>query len=512
MFGYIRKSLNRKILLVLSASVALVMATVIYLTVERQTREMLKEMFINSEEIAEALHAGIKYPMAKGDNSAVERHLLEIREKMPDLDVYICNTEQKITFSSHEGTIQSDMKRYIRSSEALSALTIALTTAVHPERSYEEQVSMHRNLIHIHTVFNEPECHRCHGSAKNVLGAIVLKKSTDRYYASIAGLRNSNLLISMFGIGAIVLIVHTLMSSMVIRPVGRLAADLRILPERLSNNDPFAIPEIRRKDEIGELQDTFNQMAVDIVEKTHHLEVSREGLAKANRELEAFAYSVSHDLRAPLRNIDGFSKILLDDYGDRIDDRAKHYLTRVRNGTARMSVLIDDMLAFSRIGRAELQMRETDLGKIIEVIRDHYSQDIQDRQISIIVEKIPFIRCDPTLMQSLLSNLISNAVKFTRGVESPVITIGYLPGRHALFVRDNGVGFDMKYHDKVFQVFQRLHLPEEYEGTGIGLAIVKRIAERHHGAAWAESESGQGAVFYVSFPPENIREREQHSV
>lgn len=505
MVKFIRKSLNRKILLALSISVALVVAVVIFLTDSRQTAEMLREMHINSSEIAAALHSGIRYPMAQGDSSAVEKHLLDIRRTMKDVDVFICDADQKIIFSSHEGTINSEIKRYIDSQTALSALTVALASGTQLDRSIEEQVAMNRNIIHIHTVLNERECFRCHGSDKKVLGAIVLKKSADRYYASIAGLRNRNMLVSFLGICAIVLLVYALMRRTVINPIGRLANDLRTLPERIMKDEPFTIPDVNRKDEIGTLQDTFNQMAVDLVEKTHHLEISRENLAKANKELEAFAYSVSHDLRAPLRNIDGFSKILLDDYADRLDDRARHYLTRVRDGTSRMATLIDDMLTFSRIGRTELQMRDAGCMELIRAVLEHYADEIRMRNIVIAVEKLPVIACDPTLMQSLFANLISNAIKFTRDAGSPRITVGYDAGRQAFFVRDNGVGFEMKYHDKIFQVFQRLHLPEEYAGTGIGLAIVKRIADRHHGAVWAESEPGKGATFFVAWPLEHIR-------
>ena len=236
------------------------------------------------------------------------------------------------------------------------------------------------------------------------------------------------------------------------------------------------------------------------MKKTTQLRSRTLNLNGHTRSLEAFAYSVSHDLRAPLRNIDGFSKILLDEYAATLDDRAKHYLMRVRNGTERMSLLIDDMLTFSRIGRAELQFKRINCSEIIKPVLDYYAAETEKRKVSVILQELPDINGDPVLMQSLFSNFISNAFKYSRNTEQPEIVIGYDRGRKAIFVKDNGVGFEMKYHDKVFQVFQRLHLPEEYEGTGIGLAIVKRIAERHHGRVWAESEPGKGATFYIDLP------------
>jgi two-component system sensor kinase len=223
-------------------------------------------------------------------------------------------------------------------------------------------------------------------------------------------------------------------------------------------------------------------------------------LEQANKELEAFAYSVSHDLRAPLRGIAGFSKILLDEYSAQLDDRCAHYLKRITDSTNRMSTLIDDILALSRAGRIELQLRPIEFIDIINNIMKDFREEIESRGISLKIGAVPKIRCDSTLMQTVFSNLISNAIKFTQGKEKPEIEIGFDEKKDALFVRDNGIGFDMQYYDKIFQVFQRLHLPEEYEGTGIGLAIVKRIVDRHQGKVWAESEIGKGATFFVKLP------------
>jgi light-regulated signal transduction histidine kinase (bacteriophytochrome) len=241
-------------------------------------------------------------------------------------------------------------------------------------------------------------------------------------------------------------------------------------------------------------------MAVELYEKNHSLHKANLDLANANKELEAFAYSVSHDLRAPLRNIDGFSKILLDSFADQLPEKARHYLGRVRNGTVRMSNLIDDILTFSRIGRADLSYRKVSAESIIRGVLENFTGDIEKRNISVVIRDLPDINCDVTLIQSLFLNIIGNAIKYSRNVENPEVVIGYDRAKHAIYVKDNGVGFEMQYHDKIFQIFQRLHLPEEYEGTGIGLAIVKRIAERHHGKVWAESEPGHGSTFYIDLP------------
>lgn len=500
MFDYLRKSLSLRILILLFISVATVMGFVIYLTVSHDTESMLKEMTDNSEEITSAIYAGIKYPMSVGDSDAVEQQLLDIREKMKNIQIFICDTEQKIVFSTNEGTIKSDIKRYLNNEEVLNTLTASLQTGTNNESIFEEKTSFNKYLVHIRVVPNEEKCFKCHGSEKEVLGAIVLKKSTDRNYAAITHTRNNNILTSFLGICAIIGLLHTLLSRLVSRPVRSLAREIRRLPEKIAEKDNIVSPVIKRNDEIGDLQNSFYDMAIELDEKSRAIEKSQQKLLAANKELEAFAYSVSHDLRAPLRNIDGFSKILLDEFSGNLDDRAKHYLVRVRDGTTKMSVLIDDMLTFSRIGRTELQFKITNCKNIISPILEYFSAEIDSRKISVVIEDIPMINCDAVLMQSLFTNLISNAIKFIRATEHPSIVIGFDKAKKAIYVKDNGIGFDMQYHDKIFQVFQRLHLPEEYPGTGIGLAIVKRIVDRHKGTVWAESEINHGAAFFIKLP------------
>lgn len=499
MLSFIRKSLSKKILVVLSVSVALIMSGVIYLTYLFETDEMFRTININSEETASTIYAGIKYPMSVGDSGAVEKQLFDIKE-LTGIDIFICNTDRIITFSSRKEFIRSGIGAHIASREVLEVLGRALQDGQIPSEGYLEELQGKKYFIHITAIRNQEECFGCHGPEKKILGAIVSRKSADRNYAAIANIRDTNIMISIVGIFAIITIAHILMVRLVSQPIKGLANDIKRLPEQISKNNLISGAKITRKDQIGTLQKAFSDIAVEIYEKSHAIEMSNSKLEKAYLELESFAYSVSHDLRAPLRNIDGFSKILLDEYTEKLDDRGKHYLTRVRNGTERMSLLIDDMLAFSRVGRTEIQFKKTSCVEIIKPILEYYGPEIEKRTVSVMLQKLPEINCDPVLMQSAFSNLISNAFKYSRKARQPEIIIGYDKKRKAIFVKDNGVGFEMKYHDKVFQVFQRLHLPEEYEGTGIGLAIVKKIVERHHGRIWAESEAGKGATFYMDLP------------
>jgi len=223
-------------------------------------------------------------------------------------------------------------------------------------------------------------------------------------------------------------------------------------------------------------------------------------VAERTAELEAFTYSVSHDLRAPLRHIDGFSKLLLEEHGAGLSNQAQHYLTRVRDGTRRMGMLVDDLLNLSRLGRRDLSLRLTGLGSLVEEVRGELAADTVGRQIEWQVGPLPFVECDPALMKQVFANLLSNALKFTRTREKAVIQIGLASEDDPLvvFVRDNGVGFSMKYADKLFGVFQRLHRQEDFEGTGVGLATVQRIIQKHGGRVWAEGELNQGATFYFT--------------
>ena len=236
--------------------------------------------------------------------------------------------------------------------------------------------------------------------------------------------------------------------------------------------------------------------------RTVHAELERRiaELAAANSELEAFSYSVSHDLRGPLRAIDGFSKILMEQYRAQLDEQGQHYLARVRAGSQRMGHLIDDLLSLARINRAELHRSEIDLAQLARESVDELRRQDPQRSVEVaIADHVPAYG-DPRLVRAALDNLFGNAWKFTGKVSAPRIELGSQRGDESVryYVRDNGAGFDMAYVDKLFVPFQRLHAQSEFEGTGIGLATVQRIITRHGGRIWAESTVGQGATFWFT--------------
>jgi len=230
-----------------------------------------------------------------------------------------------------------------------------------------------------------------------------------------------------------------------------------------------------------------------VIERTAQLEA-------ANRELEGFSYSVSHDLRAPLRAMSGFSNILTEEYGKQLPKEAQRYLGLIKDNSHKMGDLIDDLLLFSRTGKQALKIQKINYVEMVDQVLADLQAEQEGRGIEIVVGKLSTCRADPTLIKQVLINLLSNAFKFTKDKKNARVEIGSktVKGERVYFVKDNGVGFDMRYADKLFGVFQRLHSSAEFEGTGVGLAIVQRIITRHGGKVWAEGEVDKGAVFYFT--------------
>ncbi len=225
-------------------------------------------------------------------------------------------------------------------------------------------------------------------------------------------------------------------------------------------------------------------------------------LTEANKELEAFTYSIAHDLRAPLRHVIGFSRILVEEHGAGLEPEARQHLDRIHESARHMGNLVDDLLNLSRVGRKELQRQVTRLNSLVTEALAELKSEIEGREIEWKIGRLPFADCDPGLMKQVFTNLVSNALKYTRPRERAMIEVDLttLDGQPVVFVRDNGVGFNMKYADKLFGVFQRLHRPEDFEGTGVGLAIVQRIIRKHGGRVWAEGELNKGASLYFTLP------------
>jgi signal transduction histidine kinase len=379
-------------------------------------------------------------------------------------------------------------------------------------------------LIHKRIIFED-----------EIIGIVLVRMNYD-LFSKTAG----NMAIAVVSMAFAVLVAFALslhFNNSVIGPLLSLTGLARQLAE---TKDYSLRAEKKSSDEIGYLVEAFNEMLDEVVNGRRHLERSNEELKLevqerreaeialkgsenevlrlnaeleqrvqdrtfqlelANKELESFSYSVSHDLRSPLRAIDGFSQALLEDYGEQIDDMGRDYLGRVRAAAQKMGNLIDDMLKLSRVSRAEMNLQKVDLSAMAENIWEDLHQDsIRDAKIKITSGLTAF--CDPHLMRIALTNLLNNAWKYTSKIPAAKIEFGMRLNASdaAFFVQDNGAGFDMTYADKLFGAFQRMHTAGEFPGTGIGLATVKRVVSRHGGRVWADAALNKGATFYFTLP------------
>jgi two-component system, NtrC family, sensor kinase len=338
---------------------------------------------------------------------------------------------------------------------------------------------------------------------------MIVKIDTKEIFASAVKLRNA-----LLKIGLLLIIIIVIIALFLARSISRPIKNLTYISKIISEGELSARVNVDTEDEIGELAISFNQMTDKLVEakanvekKNEEIEEQKRLLEESNKELDSFVYTASHDLRAPLRGIDGLVKFIEEDYADKFDSQGKEYLKKIRTGATRMKQLIDDLLKLSRISRIKNPYEDVDMNELVSSVISNIEFDIKQYKIELkIADNLPVVRCDKIKMQEVFFNLISNAVKFSSKNKDtgPIVEVGYSDKNeaHEFYVKDNGIGIDKKHHNEIFGIFKRLHSQKEYEGTGAGLSIVKRIIDDHKGEIWIDSDLGKGATFYFTIPKE----------
>lgn len=357
-------------------------------------------------------------------------------------------------------------------------------------------------------------CHNAHPESPrhdfklhDLMGGLEVSIPVDQYLQES---REDLLLTVGGGLGMSLLLVGIVAMGtrrIVARPLSQLASRMRSFAEPYAGTLSTSAVSRPPRDEVGALTKTYDQMQAVIITQRQELQAANARLAEqvtdlkaANHELEAFSYSVSHDLRAPLRSMDGFSKILTEEYADDMPEEARHYLERVRENAQKMDHLVSALLALSRLGRQAMAVQPVEPGQLVAEVLGDLNEEKNGRRVEITVGALPSCVADGVLLKQVYMNLLSNALKFTRTREIARITVGCRSENslNTYFVQDNGVGFDMQYVGKLFGAFQRLHRAEDFAGTGVGLATVKRIILRHGGDVLAESEVGKGTTIYFT--------------
>lgn len=312
------------------------------------------------------------------------------------------------------------------------------------------------------------------------------------------------IIISGLVLTAIGILAAWVMSRNITRPLNHLTAAASLISK---GNYASPVPiEVYRNDELGELANAFNIMTAEIAQMWHDLDNKVKErtlqLERVNMELEAFSYSISHDLRTPLRAINGYAVMLQEDYEEKLDSEGNRIIRNIITNAKMMGQLIDDLLAFSRLGKKELMRKQVDMQLLVTTTAEELLQYEPEGKYQINIGSLPPVEADQGMIKQVMVNLIGNAIKYSSKNNNPIVEVGYEDRESdtVYYVKDNGVGFDMTYVNKLFGVFQRLHSQEEFEGNGVGLALVKRIIEKHNGKVWGEGVENIGATFYFSLP------------
>lgn len=463
-----------------------------YVTVTSQKISLLDF----ARNFSDAVTNSIMYPMTVGEMGKVQAILekLNTLENIKEISIY--NLEGTIRYSGRPRNIGRPatcelVREALRSTRPVKGLV----------------THQGEKMFHYATpISNNTTCFKCHGSEKEFLGVLTVGIAWSPIEEAVRTLRNKGVAYSAICLGLVIGSLLVLLRYLVIKPITLLTGAATTIAE---HGDLGQRVPVRSGDEIGRLGAAFNQMTSSLESSTKELMEAHQllralvaDLEKRRKELEDFTYIASHDLKEPLRGIGSFSQFLLEDYADKLDEEGKGYLLSIAKNAERLKRLIDDLLTLSRVTRTEICFQEAKASEIIEEAVERVKYGIEEKGIDLVVHQdLPVVMCDRTRMVQIFGNLLGNAVKFM-DKQDPRIEIGYeeAAGSHKFFVRDNGIGIEKEYLEKIFGMFQRLQKREDYEGTGAGLHIAQKLVEMHKGKIWVESEPGVGSTFYFTLP------------
>ncbi len=536
MLGFIKKRLGYKIMVAMLAIILMVLLAEIYMRIYFGTKDRLEIAATLSTELADSIYGGIKYPMEIGDSEAIRRELSDIRKKMKDVEVFICDFDQEIIYSTNTDKVKTRLEDSIKNKDISQTLTETLKTGIEPRfdprKPFEDVVKGRRHLLVMRPILNEKDCYHCHGSSRKVLGGIVVRLDAERTYAQVVAQRNRTIVIVIFLIPIAIVLIYLMVNKLVRQPVESLADKAK----RFAEGDMSISVDVKTEDEIGILGKTFNYMvdSVSSFSKKLEEEIKRKTallnertklltlLERANKELReldklksTFLANMSHELRTPMNAIIGYTDLLVDGVDGSINEEQEKSLRKVANNARHLLQLINDILDISKIeaGKIKLNPKEIDLKWVVETILPTFEPQLKLKGLSLTIdisEGLPLIYADEDRIREILINLLSNAVKFTNKggiiISARLSERGVKPGEPPLFmemcVEDTGIGIKEEDIGKIFDKFVQADLTSvrQYEGTGLGLSIARGLVSLHKGIIWVTSKVEEGSKFYFTLP------------
>ncbi|NWF51713.1 MAG: response regulator [Nitrospirae bacterium] len=532
MIKFLRKHLANKIIVAIVITIVLIMGAEIALRIYFGTKDRIELMNMVARDLAYSTYAGIKYPMSVGDADAIKRQLLDIKETAKDVEVYICDFDQEIIYSTHEDRLRTLATGTIHNKDAIQTLTKVLKTGIEPQKLFEDKISGGRYIISFYPILNQKECYHCHGSSRKVLGSMIVRIRAERVYATVAAQRNRTLILTLFGISIVMLMIYLIVNKFIRKPVESLAEKAK----RFAEGDMSASVEVRTEDEIGLLGKTFNYMVERVSSSSKKLEEEIERktalldertrllglLERANRELReldrlksTFLANMSHELRTPMNAIIGYTELLLDRVDGEINEEQEKSLRKVATNARHLLQLINDVLDISKIeaGKIELDIKELDIKWLIDSVIPAFEPMIKQKGLTLSIdidEELPFVYGDEDRIKQILINLLSNAIKFTHKggitIHAKVSDRGVKPGEVPIFaeicVEDTGIGIKKEDIGRIFDKFVQVDITtvRQYEGTGLGLSITRGLVSLHKGMIWVTSKYGEGSRFCFTLP------------